>query len=454
MQTLSLPRPLASPPSSRLSWHAVIGALHGDALASFPPEAFEEEVVVQNFLGRHHILLQHPAAIRHVLIENPQNYVRAPAALRVLRPMFGNGLFISAGAEWRQQRRSVAPAFAPRLAAMLAPRVVAAAEAFADQLAGAQRPVDLVPQLQRLALDIIGGAVFSLDMVRWAPELRALILRYAARLGRPSLADFLLPLGIMTPRDIARARFRRRWRRMIAAIIAERAARPPGAAARDLFQLLARPDPETGVPPDPERLGDQVATIVVAGHETTAAALFWTLYLLAQHPQEQQRVAAEVTGLDLTPANAAEILPQLTHTRAAIDEAVRLYPPAYVIVRRALAADAAADIPIAKGSLVLIAPWVLHRHRRLWTAPQRFDPSRFLPGRPAPPRFAYMPFGAGPRICVGAPFALTELVLVVATLLGRFEIGLAPHRPVAPVGLVTLQPDSPPPFLLQPRRGR
>jgi len=130
---------------------------------------------------------------------------------------------------------------------------------------------------------------------------------------------------------------------------------------------------------------------------------------------------------------------------------LRLYPPAFVIVRLALGEDIAGDIPVPKESLVLIAPWILHRHRRFWTAPQRFDPSRFLPGAAPPPRFAYMPFGAGPRICVGNPFALTELVLVVAAMVRSFRVGLAPHRPVAPVGIVTVQPDVPPPFRLTSR---
>lgn len=134
-----------------------------------------------------------------------------------------------------------------------------------------------------------------------------------------------------------------------------------------------------------------------------------------------------------------------------IDEVLRLYPAAFVIVRQALGDDIAAGVPVAAGSLVLVAPWILHRHRRFWAAPVRFDPSRFLPGAPQPVRFAYMPFGAGPRTCVGAPFALTELVLVLATLVRSFRIELAPHNPVTPVGLVTVQPDIPPPFRLRAR---
>jgi cytochrome P450 len=247
MQTLSLTRPASTTATGQLSWRVVAGALRGNALAAFPKEAFTEDVVVQRFFGRQHILLQRPEAIRHVLIDNPQNYRRSPAATRVLRPMFGRGLFLSAGEDWRQQRRSVAPAFAPRTVHLLARQVVAMADRLAEALAVVDGPVDLVPVFQRLALEIIGGAIFSLDMRHYGPELRELILRYAARLGRPSLADFLLPLAVPTPADLARARFRRRWRRLIDRIIADRAMRPGGAAPRDLFDTLAAADPE--IPP-------------------------------------------------------------------------------------------------------------------------------------------------------------------------------------------------------------
>src|SRR5690348_3841922 len=173
------------------------------------------------------------------------------------------------------------------------------------------------------------------------------------------------------PRPISPARFRRRWRRLIDGIIADRAARPSNGP-RDLFDLLAASEPE--IPPGvaAERLGDQVATIVVAGHETTAAALFWTMYLLAQHANEQERLAAEIAPLGLSPDNSAELLPQFVRTRAVIDEALRLYLPAFVVVRQALDNDQAGGVPVRKGSLVLIAPWILHRHRRFWAAPERF----------------------------------------------------------------------------------
>jgi cytochrome P450 len=333
----------------------------------------------------------------------------------------------------------------------LARQVVAVASRLTADLARIDGPVNLVPAFQRLALEIIGGAIFSLDMRQYGPELRELILHYASRLGRPSLADFLLPLGLPAPADFARARFRRRWLRLIGRIIAGRTARPRGGAPRDLFDVLAAAGADTPPALTAERLADQIATIVVAGHETTAAAVFWTLYLLAKHPGEQERLAAEIKPLGLAPDNAAELLPQLIRTRAVVDESLRLYPPAFVIVRQALDQDDAAGVLVAKGSLVLIAPWIIHRHRRFWPAPDRFDPSRFMPDAVPPPRFAYLPFGAGPRICVGSPFALTELVLIVASLVRAFRIELASHRLVTPVGLVTLQPDVPPPFRLTPR---
>ena len=449
--TLSHPLPGTAP--GRLPLPALLDALRGNALAAFPREAFFEDVLVQTFFGRRHVILSRPDAIHHMLIDNPQNYAKADAATRILRPMLGRGLFLSAGDDWRRQRRTVAPGFAPRAVRLLAGNVAEAVGELIEALTEpAGQTVDFVPVFQTLALEIIGRAIFSLDMERRAPELRELILNYAARLGRPSLADFLLPLGVPTPADLGRRRFRRRWRRLVAQIVEERrtrAGQDAGQGPRDLFGVLAAAAADDERPI--ERLGDQVATFIVAGHETTASAMFWACYLLASAPATQERIAAEATKFSLAPDDAAEAVPQLTFTRAVVDEVLRLYPPAFVITRQAVADDFVAGIAVPKGSLVLIAPWVLHRHRRFWSDPDRFDPERFLPERPPPPRFAYLPFGTGPRTCIGAPFALTELVLVLAMLTRSFRIALAPHAPVNPVGLTTIQPDRPPTFQLRPR---
>lgn len=439
----------ASAVTVRASWRALVAALGGNALAAFPCEAFKEEVVIHRLLGHRQIILNRPAAIRRVLIENAGNYRRPAPTVRVLRPIFGQGLFLSAGEEWRRQRRTVAPAFAPRAIGILARHVAAAAQSLIAELTTREgRPIDLVPRLQRLALDIIGAAVFSLEMTRYGAAMRGLILRYARRLGRPSLFDYVLPPDMPSPRDLARRRFRRRWRALVAEIIAER--RNSGVIDRhDLFDLLCEAaDPESE---DDEQLIDQVATIVVAGHETTAAALFWSLYLLARHPDAQLRIATEAERLDLAPEGAAAAVPQLVETRAVVDEVLRLYPPAFVIVRQSIADDVAGGVRVPAGSLVLVAPWTLHRHRLLWRDPEAFDPSRFAAGRSPPERFSYMPFGAGPRTCIGAQFALTELVLMLAALARAFRIELAEAKPVRPRALVTIQPEHPPLFRLRRR---
>lgn len=433
---------------------ALLDALRGNALAAFPREAFFEDALVQTFFGRRHVILNRPDAIHHVLVDQAQNYAKADAATRILRPMLGRGLFLSSGEDWRQQRRTVAAGFAPRAVRLLAGNVAEAVGELTEQLASRQgERLDFVPVFQTLALEIIGRAIFSLDMKRHAAELRELILNYAARLGRPSLADFLLPVGVPTAGDLGRRRFRRRWRRLVTQIITERRAARADAAGDgppgDMFDVLAAAAQDDERPI--ERLGDQVATFIVAGHETTASAMFWACYLLAAHPEVQERIAAETAGFSLSVEDAAETVPQLTYTRAVVDEVLRLYPPAFVITRQALVNDFVGDIPVPRRSLILIAPWVIHRHRRFWSDPDRFDPERFLPDRPAPSRFAYLPFGTGPRTCIGSPFALTELVLVLAILVRTFRIALAPHDAVNPVGLTTIQPDRPPPFMLQRR---
>lgn len=189
--------------------------------------------------------------------------------------------------------------------------------------------------------------------------------------------------------------------------------------------------------------------MILAGHETTAVTLFWSCYLAALLPEHQEAIAAEVAGVDLTPEHAAAA--HLPATRAFIDEALRLYPPAFLIVREAIAADEILGRPIAPDTVVSVSPWVLHRHRAHWSDPDQFDPARFAPGAPPPERFTYMPFGAGPRICVGMQFALTEATLVMARLIQAFRLSLVGRGRVVPRGFVTTQPDRPVAFRVIPR---
>jgi unspecific monooxygenase len=441
------------PPAGTLSGRVIAKALRENALLAFPPQAFEEEVVFRSFFGRQQIILNRPQGIHHILVEKPENYHRTPATIRMLRPLLGNGLLLSEGEDWKHQRRTVAPAFAPRTMPLLASHVARAAEAAVTRLIASEgEEVDLLAAMQSLALEIAGASMFSLAMERYRPELRDLMTRYSAGLGRPALLDFLLPLAIPSPRDLLRKRVRRRWVELIGRIVAERRGKASQAAPRDLFDLLSTArDPDSGALFSADGLVDQVATMIAAGHETTGVALFWSLCLIAAAPAVQERLAAEVAGRDLGPENAVETLPRLVYTRAVVHEALRLYPPAYTIVRQARNADNAGGIAVPAGAIVFIAPWVLHRHRRLWVRPEVFDPARFLPGAPMPDRFAYLPFGVGPRVCIGAQFALTEVTLVLAAIVKAFAIERADDKPVMPVGIVTTQPDHPPLFRLRPR---
>jgi cytochrome P450 len=447
------PRPV--PRRRELNWYRLLRALRSDALGMWPEGAYEQDILVNKFFGRQRVLLNAAGAIHHVLVENAANYRRSPASIRILRPLVGDGLFLSEGEDWKHQRRTIAPSLAPRVLPLLARHVADVAQEAVQRLTSCQdEAIDLLAALQFLALEIAGRSMFSLEMRRHGPALRKLIARFGARLGRPYLFDMLLPPSIPTLRDLARHRFRGQWVALMDRIVGARLAVGLEGAPRDLFDVLrAARDPETGAAFSPAQLRDQVATLIVAGHETTALALFWSLYLLASAPAEQQRLADEVAGIDLAPGGIDRALTYLPYTRAVVSEALRLYPPAFVIVREAIAEDRWQDVAIPAGSLAMVSPWILHRHRRYWQNPDSFDPSRFLEGAPGIPRLAYLPFGTGPRVCVGAQFALTEATIVLATLIRHFEVALIGTRPVLPAAVVTTQPDHPALFRLRLRQG-
>ncbi|HEY4172442.1 MAG TPA: cytochrome P450, partial [Rhodopila sp.] len=288
---------------------------------------------------------------------------------------------------------------------------------------------------------------------RYGPAMRALLTEFGEHYAQPRLLDMLLPPSILTPTDIGRARFRRRWMGLMETILSARLATAEPEIPRDLFDLLrAARDPETGAGFSPAQLRDQVATLILAGHETTAVTLFWASIILAEAPVEQNWLAEETQSVTIEPETAYAATAGLVRTRAVVNETLRLFPAAFTIVREAIGADRIGDLDLPRRTLVMIAPWVLHRHQALWDDPALFRPARFMPDQPAPVRFAFLPFGAGPRICVGAQFAMTEAMLVLAELTGRFRMTRVNTRPVLPVGIVTTQPDHPARVVLTLRR--
>ena len=435
-------------------WRAIL-QIRRNALTTWGDPAYERDIISGPFLGRQSFLLNHPDAIRRVLVDNAANYGRTPAAIRILRPILGDGLFLAEGNAWKHQRRTMAPAFAPRSLDVAAAHIAAVAgEMVADLKARGTAAVDLLRTVQRAALEIAGRSFFSQGMAEHGAVLRAAFERYGTRTARPSFLDFLLGPDTPSPLDAARWWFARDFKRVLDRMIQERAATPPADPPRDLFDVLvAARDPETGQGFTPVQLRDQIATLAVAGHETTALTMFWSAYLLGLAPEVQEAVAAEVEGVDLAPDAAARAMDRLPLTKAVVQEALRLYPPAFTIVRMARGPDELVGHPVPAGSLVVTAPWILHRHRHRWAHPERFDPTRFLPGAPPPDRFAYLPFGVGPRVCIGAQFALIEATLVLARLVQAFRLEILPPKRVTPVAVVTTVPDRAPVFRLTARAG-
>jgi cytochrome P450 len=449
-QPLVPPSPPRAPET--MTFFGRMVAMRESAIGTWGQRAYEEDIIQGRFFGHSSFILNTPDAIRHVLVDNHENYTRTPTGFRVLRPILGEGLLIAEGRAWKHQRRTLAPAFTPHAVTTLIPHMIAATDETIGKLrATCGQPVDLREAMQRMTLEIAGRTMFSFEMGRHGPTLRDFVMEYGVRLARPHLLDLMLPRGWPSPQDFPRARFRKRWTSFVAMLMAERraAGKNEGAPPRDLFDLMvAARDPVTGDAFTDQQLGDQVATMILAGHETTATALFWSLYLLALDPASQEQLAAEVQAATATGALDLE---RLKFTRAVVDETMRLYPPVFLIARSAAGPDMVAGRPVKNKDVILIAPWLLHRHEKLWRDPNAFIPSRFMPGTPPPDRFAYLPFGVGARVCIGAHFALVEATLALAKMIGAFRVELLDKAPVLPVGVVTTQPDRSPMFRITPR---
>jgi cytochrome P450 len=435
---------LAAPPRfrGRMPLLRFLRTLRDSSVATYGEEMFEAAVVERRVLWQRYLIVNAPRGIERVLLDNAGNYVKSRVARRLVEPGIGRGLLTSEGDAWRRQRRTMAPSFDHRSLMSYAPIMTEAAAALLarwDRLPEGA-PLDISGEMMRLTLKIIARTMFSTEADDIGPIVEEAVGRYQREV-RPSLVD-LLNLPDWWPRPGTR-----RWSHIFDRLdaVIDRLVRREAAAGSETKDLLARllqaRDAETGRPMDPRELRDQVVTIFMAGHETTAQALTWTWYLLSQHPAEEARFHAELEQVLGGRAPRFEDLARLRYTRMVLEESMRLYPPAHTMSREALAEDEVEGHRVAKGSVVSIVPWVIHRHRLLWDRPDLFDPERFAPERAAErPRFAYIPFGGGPRICIGAGFAMTEALIILAMLGQRYRLRLAPDAAVEPVGLITLRP--------------
>lgn len=431
------------------SWRSLFGERLHNSIYAFPECAFDDGLRTRTMAGIRMPVVARPDALQRVLLDNKANYVRPALAQRIMRPVVGAGLLTAEGEAWRVQRRLVAPTFAPAAVGRMTQLIAAASARHIVAFPAARARVDMAQVAIDTTMSIIVDALFSGDPRLATPEA---VRRIGDLISAGGSARLVTLLGLervaLTP-GIRRARAGRAFLRgTLTALVRERG---PSGGADDFFGGLIRALHEQFPREEAETLAvDNAITFYVAGHETTASALAWTIYLLAAQPalQEDARdeAVAAFAGNDVT--TLAARMPLL---RAILDEALRLYPPAPNFSRETVADDELDGVPIRRGDLIGIFPWVIHRHRTLWTNPDAFDHRRFIGAAKADQhRFQYMPFGAGPRVCVGARFATTEAMIVIAQWLAarRFVLpdGFAPD----PVGSVTLRARGGMPLWVEP----
>lgn len=436
--------PAPHPRKTPLNRIGVLLALRRNPISIWTERHFTEPFLAGNGLRGYGAFVSDPTGIRRVLVENAANYPKDALQRKVLAPGLGDGLLTAEDELWRRTRRILAPVFTPRRVTGFGAKMAACAEKAAERLAR-QRPgrvIDAAEAMTRATFDILSATLFSNGLEGDAKSFSEALTRYFNTQGVIDpldifdAPDFVPRIGSLRARP-ALAFFEAR----VAAIVeARRKLIADGAQAPDdlLTSLLVARDAATGEALTDREVGANIVTFIGAGHETTANALSWTLYLLSSAPDVREAVEQEADAAD--PAAPFDI-GAFPMTRAVIEEAMRLYPPVALLSRQALEDDVVCGQPIPAGSTVAVSPWVLHRHRALWNAPDSFHPERFLPGaRETIDRFAYLPFGAGPRICIGLGFSLQEAVLVVAAIARRVRLDFAGEAPPEPVQRITLRP--------------
>jgi cytochrome P450 len=408
--------------------------------------------VVRHKIARFEVhVVRHPDAIKHVLQENHANYVKG-WGLQKMKVFLGEGLLTSEGEHWRRQRKLAQPAFhRPRLAELVTTMTDSAGAMLERWRGRVGTSFDVAQEMMRLTLDIAAKTLFSVDVDRDAGRVGKAATIALEEANRRIYSPVDLPLSVPTPRNV---RFREAAAVLDSVVygIIEQRRRSNEPGSDLLSMLLEARDEETGEAMSDRELRDEVMTLLLAGHETTANALAWTLYLLSKNPGERRKLEAEVDrALDGHAPTFAEV-PALAYARMVLEESMRLYPPAWIFGRMAKGEDEVGGYRIPAGSLVIISPFVTHRYPAFWPNPEGFDPERFSPEASAGRhKYAYIPFGGGPRICIGNHFAMLEAQVVLAMIAQSFRLELVPGAIVEPFPMVTLRPRPNLPMTLHPR---
>ena len=402
------------------------------------------------------LVVSHPEGVRHVLTENAANYEKGALQRRVLGPLLAEGLLLTEGDAWRRVRRILAPLFTPAKMKTLTHRMdqVCRARVAGWSLSSRGRVLDIDSEMSGLTFDILSATLFSDELGGEARGFERALNQFLSTGGKIDPLDVLdAPAWLPRLGRLAGYRSAVFFERRVSALVEARRRRMEAgdAAPPDLLTALIAARDENGDALTDSEVASNILTFILAGHETTARALGWALHLLSRQPQYLARVRAEADALDLSDPAWTDALPW---TRAVMDETMRLFPPAPTMARRALGPDEIGGQRIEAGATVIISPWILQRHTLLWEDPEAFRPERFLPeNRKAIDRYAYIPFSAGPRVCIGAAFALQEAMIALAAIVREADVeGVTPVEP-RPIHQITLRSRAPMRLRLRARRG-
>jgi cytochrome P450 len=443
------PTPRKTPPSTL----EMIRIVYRNPLELWGEPSYNEPYISVTGIGGPLVIANDPALIRHVLVDNAKNYRMATVRQKILRPILRDGLLTAEGDVWKRSRKAMAPVFTPRHIFGFARPMLERSLAFAERYE-AGGTVDVATDMTMLTYDILAETLFSGEIAGEPGSFASQIDRLFETMGRVDPLD-LLRAPDWLPR-LTRLRGRKTmayFRKIVADTITMRSERmksAPDEVPEDFLTLLLRAEGPSGLTRG--EIEDNIITFIGAGHETTARALGWTIYCLAEAPWEREAIEREIDAVLAREPDPVKWLDAMPLTRAAFEEALRLYPPAPSINREPIVPEQWRDLYIPPKAAVLIMPWTIHRHRKLWDRPDAFMPSRFHPeNRDRIDRYQYLPFGAGPRVCIGASFAMQEAIIALAVLMSKYRFNTTPETRPWPVQKLTTQPEGGLPMTVERR---
>ncbi len=454
------PHPIPRSRGSIPSIFEVVRTIHRNPLELWGEPSYEDKWIHTRFLNERSIIVNDPALIRHVLVDNAKNYKMGVIRQLILRPILRDGLLTAEGPVWKRSRKAMAPVFTPRHIDGFAAAMLARTESYTHNYESAARDGsvrDIARDMTELTFDILSQTLFSGEIAAASGDFAGDVDRLLHTMGRVDPFDLLkAPSWVPRLTRFQGAKSMKLFRGIVNDTILKRRTKMDGGGPvpDDFLTLLLQQERPDGLTRD--EIADNIITFIGAGHETTARALGWTFYCLANALPDLSQVEAEVDAFfSRTVPPPQDWLDHLPKTRAAFEEAMRLYPPAPSINRVAIEDDQFEDVKIPAGTTVLMMPWTVHRHRLLWEHPNAFMPQRFWPeNKDKIDRFQYLPFGAGPRVCIGATFALQEAVIALAVLLHRFRFICTDQCKPWPVQKLTTQPEGGLPMTVTRRRPR